>query len=119
MSEISFIKRRWKLLLNVFTVVALVVLLYAVRAQVGDTIQNIQKVHAWALLLLIPIQWLNYDSQARLYQGLFKVVGNNLSYKFLFKTSLELNFVNSVFPSGGVSGISYFGVRMRSRDITA
>jgi uncharacterized protein (TIRG00374 family) len=94
-------------------------LLYAVRAQVGDTIQNIQKVHAWALLLLIPIQWLNYDSQARLYQGLFKVVGNNLSYKFLFKTSLELNFVNSVFPSGGVSGISYFGMRMRNgKDIS-
>ncbi len=33
--------------------------------------------------------------------------------------ALELNFVNQVFPSGGVSGISYFGVRMRSADITA
>lgn len=119
MSKVSFLKHRWKMLLNIFTVVALLVLVYAVRKQVGDTIQNIQRVHVWALLLLLPMQWINYDAQARLYQGLFRVVGNNLSYKFLFKTSLELNFVNSVFPSGGVSGISYFGVRMRrGKDIT-
>lgn len=118
MSEATFLKRRWKLLLNIVTVTALLVLVYAVRHQLLDTMQNLLRVHAWVLLLLIPIQWLNYDAQARLYRGLFKVVGNNLSYKFLFKTSLELNFVNSVFPSGGVSGISYFGVRMRNKDIT-
>lgn len=118
MSEASFIKRRWKLLVNILTVIALVVLVYAVRHQLFDTFQNLKKVHLWALLLLIPIEWLNYDAQARLYKHLFAVLGNRLSYKFLFKTSLELNFVNSVFPSGGVSGISYFGVRMRSRDIT-
>jgi uncharacterized protein (TIRG00374 family) len=31
----------------------------------------------------------------------------------MVKVSLELNFVNHVFPSGGVTGISYFGLRMR------
>jgi uncharacterized protein (TIRG00374 family) len=36
----------------------------------------------------------------------------------MFKLSLELNFVNSVFPSGGVTGISYFGMRMRSNNVT-
>ncbi len=119
MVEPSFLKRRWKLLLNIITVSALVILAYAVRRQIDDTLSNLGKVHVWALLLLLPIEWLNYDAQTRLYRGLFKVVGNNLSYKFLFKTALELNFVNSVFPSGGVSGISYFGVRMRSKDISA
>lgn len=118
MSENSFVRRRWKLILNIVTVVALVGLVYVVRHQIFDTIGNIQRVHIWALLLLIPIKWLNNDAQTRLYRGLFKVVGNKLSYKFLFKASLELNFVNSVFPSGGVSGISYFGMRMRSNDIS-
>ncbi|MGF7228920.1 MAG: lysylphosphatidylglycerol synthase transmembrane domain-containing protein [Candidatus Saccharibacteria bacterium] len=118
MTEISFLKRRWKLLVNIATVVALLFLIYAVRHQLVDTLHNLTHVHVWALVLLIPIEWLNYDAQARLYRHLFAVVGNKLSYKFLFKTSLELNFVNSVFPSGGVSGISYFGVRMRNREIT-
>ncbi|HUS26781.1 MAG TPA: lysylphosphatidylglycerol synthase transmembrane domain-containing protein [Nevskiaceae bacterium] len=119
MSERSFLKRKWKLIVNVLTVVALVGLVYAVRHQLADTLANFAKVNLWVLLLLIPIQLINYDAQARLYGGLFKVVGNKLKYRFLFETSLELNFVNSVFPSGGVSGISYFGVRMRGRDITA
>jgi len=118
MSENSFLKRRWKLLLNIVTVVALLVLVYAIRHQLIDTLANLRKVNAWALLLIIPIEAWNYHAQARLYQGLFGLVGNNLKYSFLFKASLELNFINHVFPSGGVSGISYFGARMRSDSIT-
>lgn len=114
MSEHSFIKRRWKLLLNILTLIALAGLVYALRDQLSETIDNLFRVHAWALLLLIPIQLLNYDAQTRLYRSLFRLVGANYSYKKLYKTSLELNFVNQVFPSGGVSGISYFGMRMRS-----
>lgn len=114
MSEASFVKRRWKLILNIFTVVALVVLVFAVRHQLIDTIRNFSRVNVWVLLILLPLEWLNYHAQAKLYQGLFNMVGNKLSYRFLFETSLELNFVNNVFPSGGVSGISYFGMRMRS-----
>ncbi len=115
----SFLKRRWKLILNIVTMLALIGLAYAIRDQLGETIKNLAKVHIWALLLLIPIQLLNYHSQTKMYQHLFATVGNKLKYKFLFKLSLELNFVNHVFPSGGVTGISYFGVRMRNNDITA
>ncbi len=115
----DFLKRRWKLILNVITMLALVGLAYAIRDQLGETVKNLAKVHIWALLLLIPIQLLNYHSQTKMYQHLFATVGNKLKYKFLFKLSLELNFVNHVFPSGGVTGISYFGVRMRNNDITA
>jgi hypothetical protein len=118
MSEHSFIKRRWKLILNIVTALALIVLVIAIRDQLTDTLQNLKKVNAWALLLLIPIQLINYHSQTKLYQGLFAVVGNKLKYSFLYKASLELNFINHVFPSGGVSGISYFGVRLRNDQIT-
>jgi len=114
MAETSFLRRQWKLLVNIITVVALVILVVAIHKQLVDTFENLFKVHAWALLLIIPVEFLNYDAQARLYQGLFGIVGNNLSYWRMFAASLELNFINSVFPSGGVTGISYFGVRMRS-----
>lgn len=36
----------------------------------------------------------------------------------MYRLSLELNFVNTVFPSGGVSGFSYINVRMRGEDIS-
>lgn len=118
MGENTFLKRRWKLLLNVATCAALLLLIYAIRDQLAETFHNLARVNAWALFALLPIQVLNYHAQTKMYQGLFSVVGNKLRYKFLVKTSLELNFVNHVFPSGGVSGISYFGARMRSDKIT-
>jgi len=106
-------RRNWKLIINWVTLLALALLVYATRHQLADTLRNLAKVHASLLLLLIPIELLNYHAQAKLYQGLFRRVGNELSYKFLLKTSVELNFVNHVFPSGGVTGISYFGLRLR------
>ncbi len=99
--------------MNLATLLALGVLVYALRHQIGDTFSNLGRINGWALLLIIPVEALNYHAQAKLYQGLFGLVGNKLPYKFLYKTSLELNFVNHVFPSGGVTGISYFSLRLR------
>lgn len=113
MAEHSWLRRRWKYVLNIVTLAALGLLIYATRHQLGDTIGNLTHVNGWALLLILPIEALNYHAQAKLYQGLFGMVGNRLPYKFLLRTSLELNFVNHVFPSGGVTGISYFGLRLR------
>ncbi len=116
MSETSYFKHHWKLILNWVTLAALAVLIYASRDQLAATIGNLGRVNGWALLLIFPVEFLNYHAQARLYQRLFRLVGNKLSYKFLFRTSLELNFVNHVFPSGGVTGISYFSLRFRQGD---
>ncbi len=119
MSEVSYLRRNWKIILNVVTVVALLVLIYAIRDQFKQTFQALFRINAWALLLMIPLQLLNYDAQTRLYRSLFAIVGNKLSYKRLFISSLELNFVNHVFPSGGVTGISYWGLRMKDENITS
>lgn len=113
MNNKSWFIRHWKLVVNLITLAALVILIYAIRAQLGDTFRNLAKVNAWALLLLLPVEALNYHAQARMYQRLFAIVGNKLSYKYLFRASLELNFVNHVFPSGGVTGLSYFTLRLR------
>lgn len=115
----TFWQRNWKLIVNLVTLVALGVLIFAIWDQFEQTFDNLFRVNLIALLLLLPVQLLNYDAQTRLYRGLFAIVGNKLSYKSLFKTSLELNFVNHVFPSGGVTGISYFGMRMKDQLITA
>lgn len=112
----SWLVQNWKLVLNIVTVLALAMLVWAIRDQFAQTFQNLFKVNAWALLLMIPAQILGYDAQARLYKHLFEIIGNKLSYKFLFRMSLELNFVNHVFPSGGVTGISYFGLRMKDKN---
>ena len=104
----------WKLIINIVTLVALAALIYGVREEISNTVQNLKNLEVWALLLIIPAQILNYHSYAELYVSLFKILGHRVRYLKMFRLTLELNFVNNVFPSGGVTGISYFGVRMRS-----
>lgn len=118
MAEVGFFRRNWKMILNVVTLLALILLVVAIRDELKTTFENLFRVKAWALLLMIPLQVFNYDAQTRLYQHLFSIVGNKLSYKQLFRSSLELNFVNHVFPSGGVTGISYFGIRMKNAKLS-
>ncbi len=105
---------RWKFILTWFTILALLFVIYTTRHQILTTLRNLTNVNAYALLLLIPIELLNYHAQTKLYQKLFQIVGNKFSYKELYKISLELNFVNHVFPSAGVTGLSYFGLRLRN-----
>lgn len=110
--------QRWKLVLNIITIVAFVGLAYALRHQIADTFYKIQEVNYWVLFLILPFEALNYHGQAKLYQNIFAVLGSRLRYKFLYGVSLELNFVNTVFPSAGVSGFSYFGLRLRAHGIS-
>jgi uncharacterized protein (TIRG00374 family) len=113
------IKRsKWRLILTLITFAALGALIYGVRDDIRSVIDNLGKVNAFALLLIIPIEALNYDAYARLYVGLFKILGSDVRYRDMYKVNLELNFVNHILPSGGISGISYFTVRMRAYGVS-
>lgn len=63
-------------------------------------------------------QVVNYHSQTKLYQGIFGLIKTNVAYKFMLRVVLELNFVNTIFPSGGVSGFSYFSIRLKPKGIS-
>ena len=113
------IKRsKWRLALTVVTFIALAVLIYGVRKDIGDVIENLGKVNTLALLLIIPIEALNYDVYTRFYVRIFRILGKNVRYRDMYRLNLELNFVNHILPSGGISGISYFTVRMRNYGVS-
>jgi uncharacterized protein (TIRG00374 family) len=104
--------------LNALTIVALVGLAYAVRGQLADTFQKFREVNAPVLVFMVVFQVCNYLAQAKLYQGLFRVVGDRFRTKSMIRLALELNFVNTVFPSGGVSGFSYIAIRLRDEGVS-
>lgn len=112
-------QNRWKLILNVVTLIALVILIYAVRDEIANTFARLGQVNGWALILMLPSQYLNYYSYANMYKSLLAILGEKVSFKFMFRVTSELNFVNNVFPSGGISGFSYFGLRMRATGVTS
>lgn len=108
----------WRTILTAATFIALGVLIYGARHQIVDAVRNLGEVNALALLLIIPIQLLNNDAYARLYKSLFQTLGKKVSFWSMYKLTLELKFVNNIFPSGGVSGVSYFSVRARSEGVS-
>jgi uncharacterized protein (TIRG00374 family) len=114
-----FLVRHWKKVLNVVTILALLALVYFIRHQLVSTFKDLNHLALGALVLLIPLQAWKYDAQARIYRRLFGTTGHKFSYKFMLRSSIELSFVNTVFPSGGISGVSYLSVMMRKYGISA
>ncbi len=99
------------------TIVALAGLVVAAHHQIFDAFRNLRGVHLWVLPAMLFWQWLDYSSYARMYQHLYGLLGEKISRRTLGRVALELNFVNNVFPTGGVSGVSYFALRMRDADV--
>ena len=98
-------KAAWKLVLNVATFVALGGLVYAVRHQILETFERLGQVNAWALPAMLVWQALNYHSYAKMYQQYFRILGERIRYRSMLRVTLELNFVNNVFPSSPIANV--------------
>lgn len=107
------LSKRTKLIINIITIAALIVLIYFSWPQITQGFKEIGGANIAAIFLIIPLQMLNFYAVAMLYKSYFKTTGDKLSTGLLFKLALELNFVNNVFPSGGVAGFSYLSLRLR------
>jgi hypothetical protein len=108
----------WKLLITLATFIGLTIAVYSLRKQIVDVVGNLRKVNTIALLFMIPLEAANYDVYARMYRRFLVILGEKVRYWPMYRLTLELNFVNHIFPSGGVSGISYFNIRMRREGVS-
>lgn len=119
MSSAAKRQNRWKLALTIITFAALGILIFAVWDEISQTITNLVEIRWYVLFGMIAFQIINYHSYAKFYQHIYRILGERIRYRSMLRVTLELNFINNVFPSGGVSGISYFALRMRDADVAA
>lgn len=110
---------KWRTVLTVVTFFALVALLYFARESISETFSNLGNVTAWVLIFMVVWQIFNYHGYTQLYRYVFKALDREVDYISMIKITAELNFVNTVFPSVGVAGFSYFGYRMKEFGINA
>lgn len=111
--------RNWRKIISIATLVALIILIYATRDEISDSLSNLGKIQASFLLLTLFSKVIAFHAYTKMYQGLYKIFNKKIQYISMLKVTLELNFVNNVFPSGGVTGFSYFGIRMKEFNIRA
>lgn len=112
------LKTDFKFWLNIITIFALGFLVVISWEQIVAAFNKLSSLNLAALIFLIPFQALSYFAVARLYKDFFDAQGDRVPLKTMYKVSLELNFVNHVFPSGGVSGFSYLSVRMKQLGVS-
>ncbi len=112
------IKKDFKFWLNVVTIAALILLVVISWDQIISAFDELDRLNLWALGLMVPLQFANYFAIAKFYRNFFVAQGEQIRLRELYKIALELNFVNHVFPSGGVSGFSYLSLRLKQSGVS-
>jgi uncharacterized protein (TIRG00374 family) len=103
--------RQW---LNVVTLVLIVLVLFFARNDLLKAWDLLWQVNIWIFLLVIPVQFLSYYASGAIIFSYLKRQGDLTDLPMLEqpKMARELNFVNHIFPTAGVSGASYMTYRL-------
>ncbi|MEO7904210.1 MAG: lysylphosphatidylglycerol synthase transmembrane domain-containing protein [Candidatus Saccharimonadales bacterium] len=103
--------RKW---LSTITLVLIATIVYFARHELVTAWHLLERVNIWILLLLIPAQLFSYYAAAEMMFSYLreKKLIKPISGLTHARMALEMNFVNHVLPSGGVSGISYMTWRL-------
>lgn len=101
-------------IISLVTLALLVLVVFAARHEIAHAWSLLEQINLWILALLIPAQLIVYFTAGEMIFSYLRAKGDlkNISPFKLTRMALELNFVNHVFPSGGVSGVSYMTWRL-------
>ena len=105
--------RAW---LSIVTFGIILLVLYVSRQELAHAWGVVQQANIWILVaLLVPLQFLSYYAMGETMFSYLRSqgVGKGISHLKFARLSLEMNFVNHVLPSAGVSGASYMAWRLK------
>lgn len=109
--------RTW---VSIATIVFLLAVLFFARHDIEQAYSLLGQVNLWILMLLVPLQFVSYYAAGEMIFAYLKRQKHlKISSLMLTRLALEMNFVNHVLPSGGVSGISYMGWRLKHFGVSA
>lgn len=108
-------------LLTVLTLLALVLVIILSRHELMRAWGLLGQANIWLLTLLIPFQIIVYFAGGEMIFSYLrdKKLIDDVSRFEQTRIALELNLVNHIFPSGGVSGISYTTWRMHKLGVSS
>ena len=98
--------RTW---LTIITIFLLGIVIYFVWPEIVQAWGLMGRVNLWILLLLLPIQFLSYFCDGESMFSYLRAKGElkNISRLGMARMSLEINFVNHIFPLPAAGGFSY------------
>lgn len=108
-------------LLTVVTLAIMAIVIYASRRELAEAWALLGRANIGLLLLLIPFQIIVYFAGGEMIFSSLrrKKLIRHISWFEQTRIALELNLVNHIFPSGGISGISYATWRMHNLGVNS
>lgn len=100
--------------LSLVTLVLVGLVLFFARSDIVEAWHLLSTVDLWVFLLIIPTQFFSYYAHGAMIFSYLRQRGDLQAVNKLEmpRMALELNFVNHVFPTAGVSGMSYMTWRL-------
>lgn len=110
----------FKTWMSITTLALVGIIIFLSRGELYRAWELLGGVNLWVLVLLIPSQIVVYYIGGEMMFSYLRAKGatKEIPAPDLAKMALEVNFVNHVLPSGGVSGISYMSWRLSKYDIS-
>jgi len=95
---------------SIITLSLLAIVVIAAWSDIREAFRYLGQVNLWIIALMIPAQFISYFATGEMIFSYLRAKGNvrDLSVLRVTRMSLELNFINHVFPSGGAAGVAYF-----------
>ena len=107
-----------KIIVGLITLIAVTIWVVISWDQFSEAYSKMNELTWWIFILQIPLQLGVIIAITHFYYSYFSaVVTTKLKLSDFYKVVLELNFVNTVFPSGGISGFSYLSLRLRNMGV--
>ena len=94
-------------------IIALGALLLANLGQLRDFFHILRQANLAILVTILLARYLYYWSNAQYFISTFKLFGGKITLRRALEASIVYNFLNTVIPSGGVSGTSYIASEFR------
>lgn len=107
--------------LNIATALVIAIMVWFMREDLVQAFHLLGRVNLWILLLIIPLQFLSYYASGEAIFSYLKQRGQmkNLHMLTGMRLALELNFVNHILPTAGVSGASYMTWRLSKLGVSS
>lgn len=100
-------------------IVGIAVLVIIQFGQFQKFLEVVKNVNLWILLLVVGLRYLYYFANTKYFQAYLHNFKHDIPFKVLFNDVITMNFANTVFPSGGLSGVAILRGQLRKHKVSA
>lgn len=106
--------RRFLLYAGLVAFAAVIILHFG---QFSELVRLLRQARWYVLTFVLLAQAFSYYCNAKYYQSFLKIFNYRVPVKKLYQAALVINFVNQIFPSGGISGVSFLTRALHEEEV--